>query len=98
VQVDPIKPTLKAPGIQPLKLKYVKLLSNVAFKFNLRRFIMADAQGREVRRLQSSTALAAARWQVNAWRATRDVLREKLVEAETQHLEWERKCKEIKNK
>jgi len=37
VHVDPIKPTLKAPGIKLLKLKYDKPLSNVAFKFNLRR-------------------------------------------------------------
>ena len=38
MQVDPIKPTLKAPGIHRLKLNYVKLLSNFAFKFNLRRY------------------------------------------------------------
>jgi len=35
VQVDPIKPTLKAPGTKRLKLKYDKLLSNFAFKFQL---------------------------------------------------------------
>ena len=40
MQVDPIKPTLKAPGITRLKLKCDKLLSNFAFKFNLRRYIM----------------------------------------------------------
>jgi len=38
VQVDPIKPTLKAPGIERLKLKYEELLSNFGFKFNLRRY------------------------------------------------------------
>ena len=32
-----MKLTLKAPGSQRLKLKYDDLLSNVAFKFNLRR-------------------------------------------------------------
>ena len=36
-QVDPIKPTLKAPGTQGLKLKYDEVVSNLAFKFNLRR-------------------------------------------------------------
>jgi hypothetical protein len=36
VQVDPIKPTLKAPGIECLKLQYDKPLSKFAFKFNLR--------------------------------------------------------------
>ena len=38
MQVEPIKPTLKAPGIKLLKLKYGKPLSNFAFKFNLRRY------------------------------------------------------------
>jgi len=37
VLVDPMKPTLKAPGIKLLKLKYVKPLSKFGFKFNLRR-------------------------------------------------------------
>jgi hypothetical protein len=40
VQVDPIKLTLKAPGIKLLKLKYDnKPLSNFAFRFNFRRYI-----------------------------------------------------------
>ena len=38
MQVDPIKPTLEAPGCKRLKLQYVKLLSNFAFNFNLRRY------------------------------------------------------------
>jgi hypothetical protein len=38
VQVDPIKPTLKAPGIKLVKLKHDKPLSNIAFKFNLHRY------------------------------------------------------------
>jgi hypothetical protein len=41
VQVDPIKPTLKAPGIKLLKLTYDKPLSNFAFKFKLRRYTLA---------------------------------------------------------
>jgi hypothetical protein len=36
VQVDLIKPTLKAPGTKRLKLEYDGLLSDFAFKFNLR--------------------------------------------------------------
>jgi hypothetical protein len=39
VQVDPIKPVLKAPGIKGLILNYGEPLSNFAFKFNLRRYI-----------------------------------------------------------
>jgi hypothetical protein len=38
VQVDPIKPTLKAPGTKRLKLDYDEPLSEFAFKFNLRRY------------------------------------------------------------
>ena len=38
VQVEPIKPTLKAPGTKRLKLKYYKLLSTSAVKFKLRRY------------------------------------------------------------
>jgi hypothetical protein len=41
VQVDPIKPTLKAPGTVRLKPNYDKLLSSFAFNFNLRRYNVA---------------------------------------------------------
>ena len=39
MQVAPIKPTLKAPGTKRLKLKYDEALKNLAFNFNLRRYI-----------------------------------------------------------
>ena len=38
MQDDPVKPTLKAPGIKLLNLEYDKPLSKSAFKFNLRRY------------------------------------------------------------
>ena len=38
VQVDPIKPKLKAPGTKRLTPKYDERLSNFAFKFKLRRY------------------------------------------------------------
>ena len=41
MQVDPINSTLKAPGSKRLKLGHEKLLSNFAFKFNLRRYTKA---------------------------------------------------------
>ena len=41
--VDPMKPVLKAPGPKRLKPNYDNLLSNVAFKFNLRRYIMIQS-------------------------------------------------------
>jgi hypothetical protein len=37
-QVDPIKPMLKPPGTQHLKLKCDGLLSSFAFNINLRRY------------------------------------------------------------
>jgi dynein heavy chain len=39
VQVDPIKPALKAPGTKRLELIYDGPLSNFAFNFSLRRYI-----------------------------------------------------------
>jgi hypothetical protein len=44
VQVDPIKPTLKALAAKPLKLKHGKLVSSLAFNFNLCRFMKGDAE------------------------------------------------------
>ena len=41
MQVDPIKPTLKAPGSKRLKLECDILPSCFAFKINLRRYSMA---------------------------------------------------------
>jgi len=41
VQVDPMKPKLKPPGTKLLKLKCDKLLSNHAFKINLRLYTEA---------------------------------------------------------
>ena len=44
VQVDPIKPMLKPPGTKHLRLKCDKLLSSFAFKFYLRRYIVAAVE------------------------------------------------------
>jgi hypothetical protein len=41
VQVDPIKPILKAPKTKRLKLEYDVLPSNFAVKFTLRRYTAA---------------------------------------------------------
>jgi len=38
VQVDPMQSMLKAPICRRLKLEHEKLLSNFAFRFNLRRY------------------------------------------------------------
>ena len=47
VQVDPTKATVKAPGTKRLKLNHDKLLSRLAFNFNLRRYTMAERFGME---------------------------------------------------
>jgi hypothetical protein len=44
VQVDLIKPTLKAPGTERLKLECDELLSKCAFNFNLRRYNQGTAR------------------------------------------------------
>ena len=41
MQLDPIKPTLKAPGSERLKLKCDHLVSKFAFTFYLRRYTKA---------------------------------------------------------
>ena len=41
MQVDPIKPTLKAPGTKRLRLEHVEMLSSFAFNSDLRRFLEA---------------------------------------------------------
>jgi hypothetical protein len=62
VQVDPIKPTLKAPKSKRLKLKYDELLSNVASKFNLRRFTkVAAARSAAADAMHQTATLQAGR-------------------------------------
>ena len=48
MQVEPVKPTLKPPGSKRLKLEAEKLLSNFAFKFNLRRYNTARFYAAEI--------------------------------------------------
>ena len=43
VQVDPIKPTLKAPKFQLLELEHEEVLSNCGFKVKLRRYTVVAA-------------------------------------------------------
>jgi hypothetical protein len=57
VQVDPIKPMLKAPGTKRLKLEYDKLLSSFAFNFNLRRYTTAAV--REVAARHSAVGVSS---------------------------------------
>ena len=50
MQIDPLKPTLKAPDSNRLKLEHEKTLSNFTFTFNLRRFsLVAKALERAAR-------------------------------------------------
>ena len=57
VQVEPMKPTLKAPGTERWKLKHSELLSNFAFRINLRRYIkVRDMLLKEFRELRHAGA------------------------------------------
>ena len=47
MQVDPIKPKLKAPGTKRLKLQCDEALSNFSFTFNLHRYSKARAMKAE---------------------------------------------------
>jgi hypothetical protein len=69
VQVDPIKPVLKAPGTKRLKLKYDVLLSSFAFNFNLRRYVMVHAPTGAIMHVAK-----VARPEFLAWAYTRPLL------------------------
>jgi hypothetical protein len=43
VQVDPIKPKLKPPGIERLKLSYDEPPSNFAYKFSFRHYNVPES-------------------------------------------------------
>jgi len=62
VQVDPIRPMLKAPGCERLKVTCDDLLSMFAFNFNLRRYTMAGYTPRfhPAVRLRAALDVAAA--------------------------------------
>ena len=49
VQVDPMKPKLKPPGTERLKLKCDDPLSIFAFNFNLRRYLKEYRKHRQMR-------------------------------------------------
>jgi hypothetical protein len=58
VQVDPIKPMLKAPGIKLLQLKYHRPLSKFAFKFNLRCYSQVVAAAQRAGATSADTAMS----------------------------------------
>jgi hypothetical protein len=60
VQVEPIKPVLKAPGTKCLKLKCDEPLSSFDFNFNLRHYTVVDCvDGSRAAGLALCTAFAA---------------------------------------
>ena len=65
VQVDPMKPMLKAPGSKRLKLKCDESLWNFAFKFNLRRHTEVRAFTDEVEERLYGRALHSSTSQLN---------------------------------
>ena len=68
MQVDPIKPKLQPSRTKRLKLKYDEPLSNVAFKFSLRRYNLAaviDARASELGRRYTGRGLHSSTSQLN---------------------------------
>jgi hypothetical protein len=61
VQVNPIKITLKAPGSERLKLRCDEMLSNFAFRFNLRCYTW-EAQCDAARVHRSKLRRVAMKW------------------------------------
>jgi len=59
VQVEPMKPLLKAPGTKRLKLEYDELLSSFAFKFNVRRYTLESTTTYSVATRSTAGAPAA---------------------------------------
>ena len=58
VQVDPIKPTLKAPGTERLKLEHDEMPSNFALSLSLRRYSWTRAASRATASSPSSAPSA----------------------------------------
>ena len=71
LQVDPIKPTLNAPGTNRLTLKYDKLLSSFAFNFNLRRYTWASRRPSSTARGYGARTTARSWAACTSWRAGR---------------------------
>jgi len=59
MQVDPIKPTMKAPGDKRLKQKNKRQVSNFAFKFNLRRYTLAFSAAWHFKEIPAGLGVAA---------------------------------------
>ena len=62
MQVDPIKPKLKLPGIKRSKLKFEGPVSNLAFKFKLRRYNEASAAAPVAALVPALTKPGGGRW------------------------------------
>jgi len=73
VHVDPIRPRLKAPGSPHLKLKCGDLLSNFAFKFNLRRYSKEVAVAERARKAEAGRAMHADMADLKAGAYTRSL-------------------------
>ena len=70
MQVDPVKPTVKAPEIKLLKLNYGKALSEFGFEINLRRYSKGAAYSPAMAAaLAPVLAVTAAMrvWPASAW-------------------------------
>ena len=70
MQVDPIKPKMKAPGSKRLKLQYDALLSKFGLEFSLRCYSEAAVAELEEERGRSAVVAAVAEDKVGRCRLT----------------------------
>ena len=62
MQVDPIRSTLKPPGLKRLKVQHDELLSTFTFKINLRRYSTGSSIGSSVLSLPAFNPAALPAW------------------------------------
>jgi len=70
-----MKPVLKAPGAMLLKLRYDEPLSNLAFNFNLRRYITVNVSFPSYKRADHLFAIATVDITVGRCRLTLSIPR-----------------------
>ena len=78
MHVEPIKPTLKAPGAKRLKLKHDGLLSSFAFNFSSRRYSKARASASAAEAAADGEARGTLEGQLSEAAAREEALGEQL--------------------
>lgn len=86
--------------LETLRSKIADLQSSVGelqsrTKFDPFAAFAADARHKEIKKLTNTIELITAEENVKVWRNTRGILRQQLVQAESEYTRWQRKCRSI---